>query len=51
VKPDPVPGEPIAPEMTLAEALSQMVLRRTSRLPVRGSGGTNGSIGLTDLVA
>ena len=52
VKPEPVPGEPIAPETTLAEALSQMVLRRTSRLPVRGgSGGTNGSIGLSDLVA
>jgi osmoprotectant transport system ATP-binding protein len=51
VKPEPVPGEPIAPETTLAEALSQMVLRRTSRLPVRGSGGTNGSIGLADLVA
>jgi osmoprotectant transport system ATP-binding protein len=51
VKPEPVPGEPIAPETTLAEALSQMVLRRTSRLPVRGTGGANGSIGLSDLVA
>mgnify|MGYP001602168741 CR=1 FL=1 len=51
VKPEPVPGEPIAPETTLAEALSQMVLRRTSRLPVRGNGGANGSIGLSDLVA
>jgi osmoprotectant transport system ATP-binding protein len=51
VKPEPVPGEPIAPETTLAEALSLMVLRRTSRLPVRGPGGTNGSIGLSDLVA
>jgi osmoprotectant transport system ATP-binding protein len=52
VKPEPVPGEAIAPETTLAEALSQMVLRRTSRLPVRSaSGGANGSIGLSDLVA
>jgi len=51
VKPEPVPGEPIAPETTLAEALSQMVLRRTSRLPVRGTGDANGSIGLSDLVA
>jgi osmoprotectant transport system ATP-binding protein len=52
VKPEPVPGEPIAPETTLAAALSQMVLRRTSRLPVRGNGsGPNGSIGLSDLVA
>jgi osmoprotectant transport system ATP-binding protein len=51
VKPEPVPGEPIAPETTLAEALSQMVLRRASRLPVRGAGGgASGSIGLTDLV-
>jgi osmoprotectant transport system ATP-binding protein len=50
VKPEPVPGEPIAPETTLAEALSQMVLRRTSRLPVRGNGGANVSIGLSDLV-
>ncbi|HEY1504998.1 MAG TPA: ABC transporter ATP-binding protein [Stellaceae bacterium] len=50
--PETVPGEPIAPEATLAEALSQMVLRRTSRLPVRGAaGGANGSIGLSDLVA
>jgi osmoprotectant transport system ATP-binding protein len=51
VKPEPVPGEPITPETTLAEALSQMVLRRTSRLPVQGKDGTNGSIGLSDLVA
>jgi osmoprotectant transport system ATP-binding protein len=52
MKPEPVPGEPIAPETTLAEALSQMVLRRTSRLPVRGAaGGASGSIGLSDLVA
>ena len=51
VKPEQVPGEPIAPETTLAEALSQMVLRRTSHLPVRGVGGSaNGSIGLSDLV-
>ena len=51
VSPEPVPGEPIAPETTLAEALSQMVLRRTSRLPVRGTtGGANGSIGLSDLI-
>ena len=52
VKPESASGEPITPETTLAEALSQMVLRRTSRLPVRGAGGsTNGSIGLSDLVA
>jgi osmoprotectant transport system ATP-binding protein len=52
VNPEPAPGEPIAPETTLAEALSQMVLRRTNRLPVRGAaGGANGSIGLSDLVA
>jgi osmoprotectant transport system ATP-binding protein len=48
VKPERVPGEPIAPEMSLAEALSQMVLRGTSRLPVAGSAG--GSIALGDLV-
>ena len=29
VKPEPAAGEPIAPETSLAEALSQMVLRRT----------------------
>jgi osmoprotectant transport system ATP-binding protein len=52
VKPEPATGEPIAPETSLAEALSQMVLRRTSRLPVRNAaGGANGSIGLSDLVA
>jgi osmoprotectant transport system ATP-binding protein len=52
VKPEPAAGEPIAPETTLAEALSQMVLRRTSSLPVRGAGGSAiGSIGLSDLVA
>jgi osmoprotectant transport system ATP-binding protein len=52
VKPEPAPGEPIAPDATLADALSQMVLRRTSRLPVRGDAGSvNGSIGLSDLVA
>ncbi|HWE71760.1 MAG TPA: ABC transporter ATP-binding protein [Stellaceae bacterium] len=45
------PGEPIAPETTLAEALSQMVMRRTSRLPVRGNDGADGSIGIGDLVA
>ncbi len=51
VKPEAVPGEAIAPETTLAEALSQMVLRRTSRLPVRGGADTApGSIGLSDLV-
>jgi osmoprotectant transport system ATP-binding protein len=49
MKPEPVPGEPIAPETTLAEALSQMVLRRTGSLPVQGNG-KNGSIGLGDLV-
>ena len=52
VKPEPAAGDPIAPETTLAEALSQMVLRGTSRLPVRGAGGgPGGSIGLSDLVA
>jgi osmoprotectant transport system ATP-binding protein len=52
VRPEPVPGEPIGPETSLAEALSQMVLRRTSRLPVRGAAGSAaGSIGLSDLVA
>ena len=52
MKPEPAAGEPIAPETTLAEALSQMVLRRTSRLPVRDArGSASGSIGLSDLVA
>jgi osmoprotectant transport system ATP-binding protein len=51
MKPEPASGEPIAPETSLAEALSQMVLRRTSRLPVGGTGGSaNGSIALSDLV-
>jgi osmoprotectant transport system ATP-binding protein len=48
----PAPGEPIACDSNLAEALSQMVLRRADRLPVRdGDGKPLGSIALADLVA
>jgi osmoprotectant transport system ATP-binding protein len=48
----PAPGEPIALETSLAEALSQMIARRTERLPVRDAAGKAvGSIGLSDLVA
>jgi osmoprotectant transport system ATP-binding protein len=52
VRAEPAPGEPIAAETSLAEALSQMVLRRAERLPVRDAAGKAvGSIGLSDLVA
>ena len=46
------PGEPIKPDTSFADALSQMVLRHTDRLPVAdASGKPAGSIGLGDLVA
>ncbi|HEY3916564.1 MAG TPA: ABC transporter ATP-binding protein [Stellaceae bacterium] len=52
LKPEPAAGEPIAAATNLADALSQMVLRRTERLPVRDAAGKPvGSIGLSDLVA
>jgi osmoprotectant transport system ATP-binding protein len=52
LKPEPAAGTPITPETSLADALSQMVLRHTDRLPVRDSGGQSlGSIALADLVA
>ncbi len=41
-------GEPIAPEMSLKEALSQMVLRGSNALPVGGAQG--GVIRLADIV-
>jgi osmoprotectant transport system ATP-binding protein len=45
-------GDPIAPNTPLTEALSQMVLRRTDRLPVGKAGESlAGSIVLADLVA
>ena len=51
LKPEAATGEPIAAETTLADALSQMVLRRAERLPVRdATGKPAGSIGLSDLV-
>jgi osmoprotectant transport system ATP-binding protein len=42
------PGEPVAAAASLAEALSEMVVRRTDRLPVGDAGG---AILLADLVA
>ena len=49
LKPD---GEPVAAEMTLTEALSQMVLRGTDQLPVKSADGRlAGGIALADLVA
>jgi osmoprotectant transport system ATP-binding protein len=46
------PGEPIKPDASFADALSQMVLRHTDRLPVADARGKPaGSIGLGDLVA
>jgi len=46
-----VAGDPLAPAATLTEALSQMVVRRTDRIPVRDpSGAVTGSVGLSDLV-
>lgn len=47
-----VGGEPIAPDASLKEALSEMIRRRTDRLPVGdGKGGVTGSLRLADLVA
>jgi osmoprotectant transport system ATP-binding protein len=47
----PADGAPITPETTLTEALSQMVERRTDRLPVRAAGGAEaGAVVLSDLV-
>lgn len=47
-----VAGEPLADTAPLAEALSQMVVRRTDRLPVRDPTGTvTGSVVLADLVS
>jgi len=44
-------GEPLEPSASLAEALSQMVVRRTDRLPVKGADGApGGSVALSDLV-
>ena len=46
-----VAGDPLAPAATLTEALSQMVVRRTDRIPVRDpSGAVTGSVGLSDLL-
>jgi len=46
-----VSGDPLAPAATLTEALSQMVVRRTDRIPVRDpSGAVTGSVGLSDLL-
>jgi osmoprotectant transport system ATP-binding protein len=44
-------GEPIVADATLADALSEMVVRRTERLPVRGQdGAVTQSISLDDVV-
>jgi osmoprotectant transport system ATP-binding protein len=44
-------GEPIAADLPLRDALSQMIARRTDRLPVRGPDGRPaGTLALTDLV-
>jgi osmoprotectant transport system ATP-binding protein len=46
-----VAGEPIDPSLSLKDALSEMILRRTDQLPVRGPDGREGSISLDDLIA
>jgi osmoprotectant transport system ATP-binding protein len=44
-------GEPIDADLPLRDALSQMIARRTDRLPVRGSDGRPaGTVALADLV-
>ena len=44
-------GEPLEPSASLAEALSEMVVRHTDRLPVKGANGApGGSVALSDLV-
>ena len=44
-------GEPLSPSASLAEALSEMVVRQTDRLPVKGENGApGGSVTLSDLV-
>jgi osmoprotectant transport system ATP-binding protein len=44
-------GEPIAAGASLRDAISQMVIRRTDRLPVRDPGGViSGSVVLADIV-
>jgi osmoprotectant transport system ATP-binding protein len=46
-----VEGEPIDADLTLRDALSQMIARRTETLPVRGQDGrTVGALSLADLV-
>ncbi|MGE5778216.1 MAG: ABC transporter ATP-binding protein [Hyphomicrobiales bacterium] len=46
-----VEGEPIDADLTLRDALSQMIARRTETLPVRGQDGrTVGALALADLV-
>jgi osmoprotectant transport system ATP-binding protein len=50
VEPD-APGDPLDPSASLAEALSEMVVRHTDRLPVKGENGRpGGSVALSDLV-
>jgi osmoprotectant transport system ATP-binding protein len=45
------PGEPIDAELSLAAALSEMVLRRTDRLPVRdAAGAVAGALRLSDML-
>jgi len=51
VRPGPGDGEPLASAAPLTEALSQMVMRHTDRVPVRDASGTvTGSVALGDLV-
>lgn len=52
VRPDATaPGEPVTPDLSLKEALSLMILRRTDTLPVaNGHGGIGGIIRLSDIV-
>jgi osmoprotectant transport system ATP-binding protein len=48
---DQAAGEPIRDSATLAEALSEMVVRHADRLPVRDAqGGVRGALALGDLV-
>jgi osmoprotectant transport system ATP-binding protein len=46
------PGAPISSDAKLTEALSQMILRRTDRLPVSDAGGKlAGAVALADMIA
>ena len=48
---EPAEGAPLSPEASLREALSEMILRHSDRVPVGdGAGGVAGTIRLADLI-